>query len=100
LVYNRGGQFYGPRATCGSRKHSGKIFKSEISFNYHSNFGTEANLNRNFVSISITFRGYGGYGPLLNFNNLEFDIFDAGGPQCHFSTSVTIAIRIRTLSVH
>ena len=32
------------------------------------------------------------------FNNLEFDIFDAGGPQCHFITSVTIAVRIRTLS--
>ena len=33
-------------------------------------------------------------------NNLEFDIFDAGGPQCHFITSVTIAVRIRTLSVY
>ena len=24
------------------------------------------------------------------FDNLEFDIFDAGGPQCRFITSVTI----------
>jgi len=28
------------------------------------------------------------------FDNLEFDIFVAGGPQCHFITSVTIAVRI------
>jgi len=34
------------------------------------------------------------------FDNLEFDIFDAGGPQCHFITSFTMAVRIRTLSVH
>jgi len=34
------------------------------------------------------------------FSNLEFDIFDAGGPQCHFITSVTIAVRIRTFSVY
>jgi len=27
------------------------------------------------------------------FDNLEFDIFDAGGPQYHFITSVTIAVR-------
>ena len=33
------------------------------------------------------------------FDNFEFDIFDAGGPQCHFITSVTTAVRIRTLSV-
>jgi len=33
-------------------------------------------------------------------NNLEFDIFDAGVPQCHFITSVTIAVRIRTVSVY
>ena len=34
------------------------------------------------------------------FDNLEFDIFDAsGGPQCHYITSVTIAVRILTLSV-
>jgi len=26
------------------------------------------------------------------FDNFEFDIFDAGGPQCHFITSVTIAV--------
>jgi len=26
------------------------------------------------------------------FDNLEFDIFDAGGPQYHFITSVTIAV--------
>jgi len=31
-------------------------------------------------------------------DNLEFDIFDAGGLQCHFVTSVTIAVRIRCLS--
>ena len=29
-----------------------------------------------------------------SFDNLEFEIFDAGGPQCHFITSVTIAARI------
>jgi len=34
------------------------------------------------------------------FDNLEFDIFDAGGPQLHFIKSVTIAVWIRTLSVH
>jgi len=32
------------------------------------------------------------------FDNLEFDIFDAGGYQCHFITSVTIAIRIHMVS--
>jgi len=31
------------------------------------------------------------------FDNFEFDIFDAGSPQCHFNTSVTIAVWIRTL---
>ena len=31
------------------------------------------------------------------FDNLEFDIFDAGDPQWHIITSVTIAVRIRTL---
>jgi len=36
---------------------------------------------------------------LFLFDNLELDIFDAGGPQCHFITSVIIAVRIRTLSV-
>jgi len=35
----------------------------------------------------------------LYFDNLEFDIFDAGSPQCHYTTSVTIAIRILTISV-
>jgi len=34
------------------------------------------------------------------FANLEFDIFDAGGPRCPFITSVIIAVRIQTLSVH
>ena len=34
------------------------------------------------------------------FDNLEFDIIFAGGPQCHFITSVTIAVRMRTLSGH
>ena len=33
-------------------------------------------------------------------DNLEFDIFVAGGLQCHFITSVPIAFRIRTLSEH
>jgi len=33
------------------------------------------------------------------FDNLQFDIFDAGGPQCHFITSFTIAVRIPTLSI-
>jgi len=27
------------------------------------------------------------------FDNLEFDIFDTGGPQCHFITSVTVSVR-------
>jgi len=31
------------------------------------------------------------------FDNLEVDIFDAGGLQCHYVMSVTIAVRIRTL---
>jgi len=34
------------------------------------------------------------------FDNLKFEIFDVGCPQCHFIMSVTIAVRIRTLSVH
>jgi len=34
------------------------------------------------------------------FDNLEFDSFDVGGPQCHFITSFAMAVRIRTLSVH
>ena len=34
------------------------------------------------------------------FNNLEFDTFVASDPQCHFITSVTIAVRIRALSVY
>jgi len=36
----------------------------------------------------------------LYFGNLEFDIFDAGGPECHFIMSFTSAVRIRTLLVH
>jgi len=34
------------------------------------------------------------------FDNLEFHIFDAGGTQSHFITSLVITVRIRTLSVH
>jgi len=34
------------------------------------------------------------------FDNLEFDIFDAGGHQFHFVMSVIIAVKIQTLSVH
>jgi len=34
------------------------------------------------------------------FDNLEFDIFDTGGPQCHFIKSVIITVRIRRLSAH
>jgi len=34
------------------------------------------------------------------FDGLAFDIFVAGGPQCDFITSVTIAVGIRTLSGH
>ena len=34
------------------------------------------------------------------FVNQEFDIFDAVGLLFQFITSVTIAVRIRTLSVH
>jgi len=34
------------------------------------------------------------------FDNLEFHIFDADGPQSHFIASVTITVRIQTLSVH
>jgi len=33
-------------------------------------------------------------------DNLEFHNFDAGGPQRHIIASVTITVRIRTLSVH
>jgi len=36
----------------------------------------------------------------LYFDNLEFDILDAGGRQCHFITSFTIAVKIRTVPVH
>jgi len=35
-----------------------------------------------------------------HFDNFEFDIFDAGSSLCRFATSVTIAVRIRKLSVH
>ena len=34
------------------------------------------------------------------FDNLEFDNFDAGGPQCHFITSVTIEVKIQKLAVY
>jgi len=34
------------------------------------------------------------------FDNLECDIFYAGGLECCLITSVTTAVRIRTLSVH
>jgi len=34
------------------------------------------------------------------FDNLEFDIFDAGCLQCHFITLFIMVVRIRTLSVH
>jgi len=37
---------------------------------------------------------------LSYFDYLEFDIFDAGGLQCNVVTSVTIAVEIRTFSVH
>jgi len=30
------------------------------------------------------------------FDNLEFDIFNAGGPQWHFITSVTVAVHAFT----
>jgi len=33
------------------------------------------------------------------FDNLEFDIFDAVGPQCHFIEFVTIAVTIWTFSI-
>jgi len=33
-------------------------------------------------------------------DNFEFDIFDAGGPQCQFITFFNMAGRIWTLSVH
>ena len=36
---------------------------------------------------------------LFLFDNLEPDSFDAGRLQCHFITSVTTAVRIRTISV-
>jgi len=34
------------------------------------------------------------------FDKLESDIFDSAGLQCHFITSVNIAVKIRTLSVN
>jgi len=33
-------------------------------------------------------------------DNLEFDSSVAGGPQCHIITSLTVAVRFRTLSGH
>jgi len=33
-------------------------------------------------------------------DNLELDIFDTGCLQCHFITSVIIAVRIQTFSVY
>jgi len=35
-----------------------------------------------------------------HFVTFGLEIFDAGGPQFHFITSVAIAVRIGTLSVH
>jgi len=37
---------------------------------------------------------------LSYFDNLQFVVFYAGGPQCHFITYVTIAFMIQMLSVH
>jgi len=34
------------------------------------------------------------------FDNLELDICDVAGLQCHFIMSVAIAVRIQMLSVH
>ena len=53
-----------------------------------------------FVPPSLGFRCSKISYPLTTcpYNNLEFDIFDTGGLQCHTITSVTIAVRIRTLS--
>ena len=34
------------------------------------------------------------------FDNLEFDIFDAGSPQCTLPRLLPFAVRIRALSVH
>ena len=34
------------------------------------------------------------------FDDLEFDIFDGGGPQCPLSRLLPLQLRIRTLSVH
>jgi len=34
------------------------------------------------------------------FDNLEFDLFEASGLQCHFITSVTVAYRIPKLPVY
>jgi len=54
-----------------------------------------------FVRCSVGFRCSKS---ILNtcpyFDNLEFDIFVAGGPQCHFNMFVTIAGGTRTLSGH
>jgi len=37
---------------------------------------------------------------LFYFDNLEFDIFDAGDLQCHFITPDTATVKICTLSIH
>jgi len=53
------------------------------------------NNGRISIKLSLEFQSTCPY-----FDNLELDIFDAGSLHCHFITSVTIAVGIRTLSVY
>jgi len=53
MDYGKSGQIvvHDHSVFSGPRKHSGKIFKSEISFNHHStaNVSAEATLNRDLL---------------------------------------------------
>jgi len=53
-----------------------------------------------FVRPSLGFHCIKIFTTFPYFDYLEFDIFDAGGLQCHFITSVTIVVGGRTLPIH
>ena len=74
-----------------------KNAKLDSQLNEQEQYGRRQNLEIHFfavvkVSYMLT--------TCPHFDNLEIEIFDAGGPQCHFITSFTMAVRISTLSVH
>jgi len=60
--------------------------------------------SQSFVRSSLDFRESKSILYILTtfpyFKNLEFDIFDAVGLQCHFITFATITVRILALPVH